>query len=257
MQLIIGIVLGLFLGMVINYLSDVLPGGGRLSNPICAECKQSMSWTEFILMKKCTNCGKTRSIRSWAVIFAMIVFSILFWFFPINRLGYWASLVLTAYFSVIFVIDIEHQLIFIWVCIVGVMGAIPIGIWLRHSNPKISSNFLQSLGLTLLGGAAGFLIMLGIYYLGVLFNRIISRLRKKPMEEAFGYGDVLVSGVIGLILGWPGVLGAVLLTILIGGLFSGIFIAVKSIRNKYQAFTAVPYAPFLIISMILLLYLAK
>jgi len=258
MFMIFGFLLSLILAITINYLSDVLPLGKRLSKPICPQCKKPLSWTDFLLMKKCPSCANPRSIRSWIVILAMVAFSIIFRFFPIGRLGYWISLILTAYFAVIFVIDIEHRLIFIWVCFVGVLGAIPLGIWLRYSNPKISSNLFQSFGLTFLGGVAGFLVMLGIYYLGVLFNRIISRLRKTPVEEeAFGYGDVLVSAVIGLILGWPGVIGAVLLTILIGGIFSGIYISIKSAKKKYQAFSAIPYAPFLLISTLILLYLSK
>ena len=173
-------------------------------------------------------------------------------------MGYWISLPFIAYLEVIFVIDIEHRLIFVWVCIAGIIAAIPLGIWLRYSNPQVSSTLLQSTGLTLLGGVAGFLIMLVVYYLGVLFNRLLSRLRKATIEEeAFGYGDVLVSAVIGLILGWPGVVAAVLLAILLGGAFSAIYLAVKSARKKYQAFTAIPYAPFLIIATILLLYLSK
>ncbi len=258
MQLILGILLSIFLGVIINYLSDVLPSVNRLSRPICTHCKNSLSWSDFLLMKKCSKCRIPKTIRSWFVILAMIGFSILFWFFPMSRLGYWINLLMIAYFSVIFVIDIEHRLIFIWICIVGIVGAIPLGIWLRYSNPQISANLWQSLGLTFLGGIAGFLIMLAVYYLGVLFNKIISRMRKTSLEEeAFGYGDVLVSVVIGLILGWPGVLAAILVTILLGGIFSGVYIAVKSIKKKYQSFTAIPYAPFLIISTIFLLYLAK
>jgi prepilin signal peptidase PulO-like enzyme (type II secretory pathway) len=258
MQLILGIMLSFILGIIINYLSDMLPIAKRLSRPICTQCKKPLRWSEYLMMKNCPSCGKPKPIRAWVVILAMIGFSVLFWFFPISRLGYLISLILTAYFAVIFVIDIEHRLIFIWICIFGGVGAIPLGIWLRYSNLQIQSTFLQSVGLTLLGGIAGFLIMLGIYYLGVLFNRIISRLRKTPLEEeAFGYGDVLVSAVIGLILGWPGILAAVLLTILLGGIFSGIYIAFKSVKKKYQAFTAIPYAPFLLISTIILLYLAK
>jgi leader peptidase (prepilin peptidase)/N-methyltransferase len=258
MQLGLGILLSVVLGFVINYLSDVLPSVNRLSRPVCTHCNNSLTWSEFLLFKKCPNCETPRTIRSWVVIISMIGFSILFWFFPMSRLGFWISVLLVAYFEVIFVIDIEHRLIFIWVCIIGIVAAIPLGVWLRYSNPKISSNLLQSLGLTLLGGVAGFLVMLAIYYLGVLFNRITSHLRKTAMEEeAFGYGDVLVSAVIGLILGWPGVLAAILVAILLGGLFSGIYMAVKSAKKNYQAFTAIPYAPFLILGTIILLYLAK
>src|SRR3990172_2869136 len=56
----------------------------------------------------------------------------------------------------------------------------------------------------LLGGAAGFLILWLMYLLGLAFSRWMSRRRGTPLEEvAFGFGDVMLGGLIGLVVGRP------------------------------------------------------
>jgi leader peptidase (prepilin peptidase)/N-methyltransferase len=97
--------------------------------------------------------------------------------------------------------------------------------------------------------------MFGLYYLGDLFARWMARMRGKVLDEvALGFGDVMLSGVLGLILGWPGIVAGLVLAILLGGVVSMVYIVYRMIRHSYQPFIAIPYAPFLIIGTILLLY---
>ncbi len=141
--------------------------------------------------------------------------------------------------------DIEHRIILHPVSIAGVILAVPAGVYFN--------GWLK----TALGGLAGFGIMLALYYFGELFSRALARIRKQPIEEtALGFGDVNLSGVLGLLLGWPRVTANLLLAVLLGGLISGGIILVMVLRKRYQAFTAIPYAPFLLISAVILLYLA-
>jgi len=44
--------------------------------------------------------------------------------------------------------------------------------------------------------------------------------------------------------------------IVLGGLISGLYILVMVLRKRYQAFTAIPYAPFLVIAAVILIYMA-
>jgi leader peptidase (prepilin peptidase)/N-methyltransferase len=69
-----------------------------------------------------------------------------------------------------------------------------------------------------------------------------------------GFGDVNLSGVIGLMLGWPLILFGLLVAILLGGVFSALYVGFMLARKKYQAFSAIPYAPFLILSVIYVFY---
>jgi leader peptidase (prepilin peptidase)/N-methyltransferase len=110
---------------------------------------------------------------------------------------------------------------------------------------------------TLIGGMAGFVIMLALYLFGILFTRWLSKRRGEPIEEAaLGYGDVNLSAILGLLIGWPGIGICLFFAIIGGGLFSGLWLVFMIIRKKYEAFTPIPYAPFLIISSVFVLYLS-
>jgi prepilin signal peptidase PulO-like enzyme (type II secretory pathway) len=76
----------------------------------------------------------------------------------------------------------------------------------------------------------------------------MARLRGQELEEiAFGFGDVTLSGLIGLIVGWPGVILALFSGIMIGGIFSLGYLLIMIVRRRYTAFMPIPYSPFLVI----------
>jgi prepilin signal peptidase PulO-like enzyme (type II secretory pathway) len=53
--------------------------------------------------------------------------------------------------------------------------------------------------------------------------------------------------VVGLAVGWPGVLVALLLGIFAAGGFSLGYLVWMAARRRYSAFTPLPYGPFLIL----------
>jgi leader peptidase (prepilin peptidase)/N-methyltransferase len=101
----------------------------------------------------------------------------------------------------------------------------------------------------LLGGALGLACGLLMYGGGLLFVRLLGRIRGQPITEtAFGFGDVTLLTFIGLIVGAPAVLLGLMIGVLCGGLFSLLFLIVRGIvHNESALFTAIPYAPFLIL----------
>jgi leader peptidase (prepilin peptidase)/N-methyltransferase len=142
-----------------------------------------------------------------------------------------------VYFLVVAIIDIEHRVVMHPVSIAGAILMTAIGICRGHSLVG-----------TLLGGAAGFGFMLAIYYLGDWLGRMMARARKETWEEtALGFGDVNLAGVIGLLMGWPGVIAALFLGMLAAGVFSAGYLLVNVAIGKYRAFASIPYAPFLCI----------
>lgn len=115
--------------------------------------------------------------------------------------------------------------------------------------------WLHGLLATILGGLAGYGIMLGLYFLGIGLLRVLSRVRNEEMpEEALGFGDVNLSGVIGLLLGWPGVVGGLIVAILLGGAISLLYILLLLVFRQYQSGRAIPYGPFLVGGAVFLLY---
>jgi len=98
--------------------------------------------------------------------------------------------------------------------------------------------------------------MIILFYLGKLFNVVLGKIRNQEIDEvALGFGDVFVCGYLGLITGWPQVAGMVIIAILLAGVFSLGYLLVKIIGKKYTAFSAIPYAPFLILALLVLFYL--
>ena len=154
-----------------------------------------------------------------------------------------ANLILLTYLGLVAVVDIEHRLILHSISLAGGILGLVYGTW------------LHGLARTLIGGVIGFALMLGLYMLGFLFIKIRAKRRgEDPPEDALGFGDVNLSGVVGLILGWPGVLAGLLLTILIAGAVSLVYLLFALVRKRYEANLAIPYGPFIVASTIWLLY---
>lgn len=256
---ILPILAGLLAGWLVNYLADVLPVTRRFSQPTCGYCNTSLSLGRYLSLAACPSCGKRRSLRVWIVQFLGLAASLWLWFLPPTKftsiisdplLAYLAGLFLLTYFGVVFVIDLEHRLILHPVSIFGAVLGLVIG-WLFHGP-----------GPTLLGGLAGFGIMLVFYLLGTLFTRIRARKMRaagqgSDDEEALGAGDVILAGVLGLILGWPLIWFGLLVGILLGGLITIPMLVIILVARRYKQdawMTFIPYGPFFLISATLIIY---
>jgi leader peptidase (prepilin peptidase)/N-methyltransferase len=244
MMILIAIIIGWFAGAVVNYLADVLPWKRRLSRPFCLDCQAEIPWANDLFWpRRCPECGRARGRRAWLVELSGVIVSVWTWLTPPEPLGYWIAMVLWVFFGVVAIIDLEHRLILHPISLIGAGLGLVVGI------------YLHGLTSTLLGGAAGFGIMFSLYGLGILFMKISSKMRGQPVEEdALGYGDVNLSGVLGLMLGWPGILAGLTIAILLGGTVSLLYLLVTLVTRRYRAFTAIPYGPFLIAATIALLF---
>jgi prepilin signal peptidase PulO-like enzyme (type II secretory pathway) len=169
-----------------------------------------------------------------------------------------AALFLAFSLVLVTVIDVEHRLI-LWVVIwptalglLGFAGLRSLGAWLWPSQAATGNDLVKSL----LGGLAGYGLTLVIFLLAEVYMRLVHVLRGQPLSEvAFGGGDVNLAGVVGLAVGWPGVLFALTLAILAGGLFSLAYIVVMLFRRRYTPHSAVPYGPFLVLgALVIYLY---
>jgi len=238
-------VMGWLAGALLNYLADVLPQTRKFTPATCHHCETKRSVLDFLLMRACRNCQTWRTARDWVVMLAAMIGVILLAIVPPPAVGFWISLVIFFYLAVVFIIDVEHRAILHEVSLVGAILAIPFGLWLNGWQD------------TLIGFAVGSVVMLGLYYFGILFNRWMSKRRGQEMDEvALGFGDVILSAVLGIMLGWPRIIVCLFTAIVLGGLMSGLYILVMVLRKRYQAFTAIPYAPFLVIAAVILIYMA-
>ena len=246
MGIVFAAMIGWLCGVVVNYLADVLPVTRKFSPPACLACGNHFSALDTLLLRPCSACTKARSRRTWIVQASLMVASVLLWLFPPGRLGFWVGIGLLAFFGMIAVIDLEYRLVLHPVSLAGAIIGLILGIWQKGPVD------------TLIGGIAGFTMMFGLYYLGILFNRLMSRIRRQEIDEvALGFGDVNLAGMVGLMLGWPEIVGGLLVAILLGGILSGLILIGMAALRRYKALTAIPYAPFLLIGAIIFLYIPK
>lgn len=236
--------LGWTAGILINYLADVLPYRRRLVPRFCLACGAPRNRLVYYLWPvRCEQCGYWNPWRTWLVQLGAIGASLWLWWSTPPALGFPLAFILLVYFAVVAIIDLEHRLILHPTSMVGGLLGLFLGSRLHGLVP------------TLLGGLAGFTFMLVLYILGGVFARLIMRLRGRAIdEEALGFGDVILAGILGLLLGWRGIFLGLFLGILAGGLASLIYIITTALGRRYRPFTAIPYGPFLISGAVALLY---
>jgi prepilin signal peptidase PulO-like enzyme (type II secretory pathway) len=244
MVLIIAIILGLAAGWLVNYLADVLPAQRKLTRPTCSQCGTSFEWQDYFLVSACRKCRHPRSWRTYFTIVFALGIAVALALNPPGKLGSWLGLALVAYFGLVVIIDIEHRLIMHVVSLAGAALGLVTG-FLQHGLVS-----------TLIGGLAGLGIMLAFYLFGLLFARYRARkLGTDDGEEALGFGDVTIAGVLGLMLGWPLILAGLVIGILFGGIGSLLMIIALVITRRYQTmsvFTA--YGPYLVLGATILLF---
>ncbi len=238
-------VLGWVAGGMVNWMSDWLPVERKLGGLICSSCRKEMRWLDYWTLASCKYCGKPRILRSWLLQFGLGIAFVMVYSMGTQRLSLVEALLWLTYSSLILVIDFEHRLILEKTSIAGAILAFFVG------------TRIHGVVVTLLGGAAGAGLMFFLFLGGELFRRWMEKRRGEPISEvAMGFGDVILAGVIGLILGWPGVLAGLFLAILGGGIISGVILLIMILKKRYQAFTAIPYGPYLIFATLYLLFFA-
>ena len=249
-SIVIPLVVGWVSGWIINYLADVLPSTRSLSRATCPHCGDAYPLGDYLLLRACRHCGHVRGLRPWLVQLTLVAVSVYTWFRP-HAMGYALGMLLLTYLGVVVVIDLEHRLILHPTSIVGAVLALGIG--LR----------MQGVATTLKGGLAGLIIMLTLYYLGVLFSKYRARRlraagQETDTEEALGAGDVILATILGLVIGWPIIWFVLLLGILLGGVVGIVLVATMLIRDRYgkQALMVfMPYGPYFIMSAFIILFL--
>ncbi len=246
MEFILVIMVGILSGWVINYLADVLPVNRRFSAPVCVHCQAAIPWGDYFFYRRWRNCPGRRSISTWIVQILTPAIAILLYFFPPARLGFWVGFGLLVFFGLVAVIDIEYRAILILVNIAGAIIGVIVGITIRD------------VGNTILGGVVGFGVMLGIYYFGKFFNKMYGRIRHIEVDEvALGLGDVYLTGALGLMMGFPEVIGGLVTGVVIAGIVSLFIILISALVRRYKPLQAIPYAPFLILGAIIFIYIPR
>lgn len=250
--------LGLLVGTGINLCADQLPRWRRLQRtPFCPYCdrpRPPWAWVSLVahLVFKpgCQHCGAPISWRHPIVELGTVGLYAFLWH-TYGQDGEVTYLLLYSLYAsilaLVLVIDLEHKLI-LNVVMYPAWGVALLGS-LLHPTPYFYR-------LALLGGAIGFGILFVVYLGGELFIKALSKARGKPINAvAFGFGDVRLGGFIGLILGFPQVLSAIFVAVLLGGVAGLSYWFVRAvILRRYSLFTAIPYGPYLVIGAMIVMF---
>ncbi len=73
MPLIINALIGSLVGIIINYLADVLPISRKFSQPICLNCGRLFPLKEYLFSFKCSKCGNKTPLRVIIVLLLSII----------------------------------------------------------------------------------------------------------------------------------------------------------------------------------------
>jgi leader peptidase (prepilin peptidase)/N-methyltransferase len=236
--------LGLVTGILINFIVDWFYLRRNFLQPDHEIAIRDMGWIRYLVWPwSIPSISLINKIRVSFVQILFVVFALWLWFSPPPEVDFLWGFVWLVYFIIVVVMDLEYRVVLHPISIAGGILGLCFGIW------------SHGIAGTLVGGAVGFGVMYLLYKLGELFIRWQSKRQGKEIDEiALGFGDVNIAGVIGLILGWPGIVLGLVIAILAGGAVSIIYLIIMLITGRLKAFSAIPYAPFLILSTFILLY---
>lgn len=222
-------VLGLCVGSFLNVCVYRLPRGQSLISPPsrCPACGRSLRWLDnipviswVVLRGRCRQCGASISAQYPIIeIVTALVWLVIAWLTPDAWLLA-SRLVLATALIVLFMIDLEHQLLPNVITLPGIVIGFAFSL---VSGPGP----LASLIGILVGGGVLYAIAAG-YYL----------LRK---EEGMGMGDVKMLAMVGAFLGWKAVLLTLVLASFAGAVIGGLLIAWQRGTLRY----ALPFGTFL------------
>jgi prepilin signal peptidase PulO-like enzyme (type II secretory pathway) len=251
--------LGALVSLLLNSLADHLPPDLRGQRhrpqwPTCHHCGRrhtliyAFATPSLILRQgRCEHCNQVRRARGLIVEWAT-GFSLAFiWEWAGGDVyKFLTGSFIALAFMLITVIDIEHRLI------------LQVVIWPTVIVITLLHSFAAEPGLekTLIGGAVGYGLVLGMYWFAQGFGQAVAKLRGQPLEEVvFGGGDVNLAAAVGVATGWSGVLFALIIAVFAAGAFSLAYIIIQLIRRRYTPYAAIPYGPFLVLgAMVMYLY---
>ncbi|MGA2820845.1 MAG: A24 family peptidase [Anaerolineales bacterium] len=248
--------LGLGLAPVLNGLADNLPRtnlegqgppGWRLFVPRCAWCGEPRAGVRaHALLAKmmgkpgCGHCGGPAPRRNeWVEVVLAVLLPLLWMQGRHAALPLLEGSVAVMLFVLVTVVDLEHRLVLMEVVLGGAL--------LLLIASAIRGDLLGSL----VGLAVGGVVFFVLFAFSVLFARLIG----SDLAAGLGLGDVSLAALVGLAVGWPAVLPALLLAILFAGGAGGAILLWNLARHKPLSGITMAYGPYLAIAALVILVL--
>jgi leader peptidase (prepilin peptidase)/N-methyltransferase len=229
----------------VNFTADWFYNRRYLNSKTFHEDVRGFKWVKYLVTPWTIQVvKKERVIR---VLLVEILFSCIpLWLwgqYSLTGEFYWRLAILT-YLALVVVMDVENRVILHPISLGGGVLGLLYGLT------------VYGLQATMVGGLVGYLLMYFFYFLGAyMFGRYKNKRGINEDKEVLGFGDVNLSGVIGLLLGWPGAIFGIYAGILTGGMIGFLLMILFKLKKKRNPFITIPYAPFLVIGALYCLFL--
>ena len=230
---VIFVILGMIVASFLNVCADRLPAGQSLVYPPshCPSCSRRLAVKDLIpifsylcLRGRCRYCKAAIPRRVlWVEIATTALFGLAYWQYGLS-IELPIALFYISLFMVIIVIDFEHGLILNKVTYPALVISLLLSVFFTIFLSDVS--IVPSIARAAIGGGIGFVFFLLV--------ALVSR-------GGMGFGDVKLAALIGLATGFPLVIVALIMGMLLGGLAAVILLVLKVKKRKQ----AIPFGPFL------------
>jgi leader peptidase (prepilin peptidase)/N-methyltransferase len=235
---VIFVLLGMVIASFLNVCADRLPAGQSLVYPPshCPACSRRLAAKDLIpvfsylwLRGRCRYCKAPIPRRVlWVEVSTAALFGFAFWQYGLS-IELPIALFYISLFMVFLVIDLEHGLILNRIVYPALALALLLSIFFTIFLPQVG--IVPDIARAAIGGGIGFVVFLLIV--------IVSR-------GGMGFGDVKLAALIGLATGFPLVILALIMGMILGGLAAVILLGFKIKKRK----EAMPFGPFLAVAAI-------
>lgn len=241
MYILIGFILGAVLGSFVKALADrSLDNNSFWGRSYCPKCQHKLAWYDLfpiisylLLLGKCRYCHKKIEIEYLLVevVMGVLIALAVITFGMTQIIELISKIFFITVLAALFLTDLKKMFIPDRI----VLPAIAIGIVLNLITVILKSS-VEPFLLSLVTGAA-----IGGFFLSLI---IITR------GKGMGGGDVKLGAFIGIMLGFPQALFAIILSFLTGAVVSLILIAV----GKKHFGQTIPFGPFLVLGSLIMLF---
>ncbi|MDY0018697.1 MAG: A24 family peptidase [Anaerolineae bacterium] len=234
--LLVGVA-GVLLGAAAAHVAEAIMAHRPLERPSCPYCQSPYTPLQWCVLLgwitgqgRCRNCGKG---MRWARL-AGELFLGLVWGGLVARYNtsprLFLALLVAVPLSMVLVTDLETRLIPNRIMLPSVAVLLVVSPLIGLAVPGVTTwQWWHGLA----GGVVGFLVF---WLLGAVGEALVG-------EGALGAGDVKLAAYIGLAVGFPLIVEALLLTFLLGGVGAGLVL----LARRGSLHTAIPYGPFLVL----------
>ncbi len=255
---LLAITVGFTAGIAINALADSLPRSRTSRKPFYppnGPDRPTIAWSGTIAFltghrtSPPLEDGDTLKLP-WRHPIVEIAMALIFGFLVVNWPNHQRLLVWMIYLAILMlvtIIDIEHYLILFPVIIPGCLIAIAVAIIFPAEDRRTIDYVI--------GGLMGGGIFLLMFWGGGIFSGLVSAARGEELEEiAFGFGDVMLATLCGLMIGWQAFIFAMVITVFSGAAGAIIYIIVRMlVSREYDFFTPLPYGPYIVLGTVVMM----